>query len=83
MRSTDSINHSSRTGTRTVCEVVDAGLLAEALAWATSSKTARGEIFNATNGDTFIFHDVWPDLADALRLTMGGAGAAEAVTALP
>ena len=63
-------------GTRALCEVVDASLLAEAFAWATSADSARGEIFNVTNGDTFVFRDAWPDVATALGLTTGEDGPA-------
>ncbi|MBV1687848.1 NAD-dependent epimerase/dehydratase family protein [Novosphingobium sp. G106] len=44
-------------------EMVDAGLLAQAMAWAARTPAAAGEIFNITNGDTFVLRHAWPDLA--------------------
>lgn len=67
------------TGTRTLCEVVDASLLAEAFAWATDTEAAHGEIFNVTNGDAFVLKDAWPQLADALGLTTVDTGPASMV----
>lgn len=47
-------------------EAVDARLLARALAWAAESPMAAGETFNVTNGDVFVWQNVWPAIADAL-----------------
>jgi nucleoside-diphosphate-sugar epimerase len=53
-------------------ELVDAGLLSEAFAWAATSPAAANQIFNISNGDVFVpLHD-WPELAAALGLTAGG-----------
>ena len=54
-----------------VLEAVDARLLARALAWAATAPGARDEIFNITNGDVFVWRNVWPTLADALGLEPG------------
>jgi nucleoside-diphosphate-sugar epimerase len=51
-----------------VWEAADAGLIAEALLWATSEDSARNATFNLTNGDIFVLHDDWPALASALGL---------------
>jgi nucleoside-diphosphate-sugar epimerase len=51
-----------------VIEAVDAELIARALAWAVESPAARGETFNITNGDVFVWENVWPTIAAALRL---------------
>ncbi|MBN9670823.1 NAD-dependent epimerase/dehydratase family protein [Roseibium aggregatum] len=54
-----------------ILEAVDARLIARALVWAASSERARGETFNITNGDVFVWHNVWPVIAESL----GGANA--------
>jgi hypothetical protein len=45
-------------------EAVDARLLARAFEWAAEAPAARGETFNLTNGDVFVWQDLWPGLAD-------------------
>jgi nucleoside-diphosphate-sugar epimerase len=52
-------------------EGVDAHLLAKALAWAAVSPAAHGETFNITNGDVYVWRQVWPAIADALGLDTG------------
>jgi len=54
-------------------EMVDADLLAEALAWAAISPDAARETFNVTNGDVFVLRHAWPELAAMLSLEMAGA----------
>jgi hypothetical protein len=54
-----------------VLEAVDARLLARALAWAAVTSSARNETFNITNGDVFVWRNVWPAIADALRVEPG------------
>ncbi len=51
---------------RTLWELVDARLLADVLSWAASAPAAYGQTFNVTDGDAFVLHDAWPDLAEAL-----------------
>ena len=58
-------------GAAGIHEAVDARLLARVLAWAATSSTARGEIFNVTNGDVFSWPDVWPTIAAALDMEVG------------
>ena len=58
-------------GPPAVHEAVDARLLARALAWAAVAPTARGEIFNITNGDAFCWHDVWPSIASVFAMEIG------------
>lgn len=48
---------------RVMFEATDAGLLGEALLWAAGTPTAHGQIFNVTNGDTFVLRDVWAEIA--------------------
>jgi nucleoside-diphosphate-sugar epimerase len=53
-------------------EVVDTGLLAEALAWAATSSAAAGQTFNITNGDGFVLRHAWNALASAMGLDGNG-----------
>ncbi len=52
-------------------EAVDARLLARAFAWAAAALSARNETFNITNGDVFVWRNVWPAIADALGVEPG------------
>ena len=54
-----------------VAQAVDADLLARAIAWSGESETAKNEIFNVTNGDVFMWPNVWPAIADALGFAAG------------
>ena len=53
-------------------ELVDAGLLAEAMDWATDAPQAAGEVFNLTNGDLFVLRHAWAELAAGLGLDPAG-----------
>jgi nucleoside-diphosphate-sugar epimerase len=53
-------------------QTVDADLFGDALVWAATSKAARNETFNFTNGDMFVLRHAWPDLAAALALDCDG-----------
>jgi nucleoside-diphosphate-sugar epimerase len=52
-------------------EAVDARLLARAFAWAATAPSARNEIFNITNGDVFVWRNVWPAIAEVLGVKPG------------
>ncbi|MFT4095858.1 MAG: SDR family oxidoreductase [Rhodoblastus sp.] len=54
-------------------EAVDARLLARAFSWAAEAPAARGETFNFTNGDVFVWRNVWPAIATALGVESGNA----------
>lgn len=54
-----------------VAQAVDADLLARAIAWSGEAETAKNEIFNVTNGDVFVWPNVWPAIADALGFAAG------------
>jgi nucleoside-diphosphate-sugar epimerase len=54
-----------------VLEAVDARLMAKALAWAAEAPGARDETFNITNGDVFVWQNVWPSIADELGVEPG------------
>ncbi len=58
-------------GVGRVAQAVDADLLARAIAWSGEAETARNEIFNVTNGDVFVWPNVWPAIADALGFAAG------------
>ncbi|WP_394830688.1 SDR family oxidoreductase [Pendulispora rubella] len=44
-------------------QVTAADLFAQAAEWATTTKAAAGQIFNVTNGDSFRWQHLWPDIA--------------------
>ena len=58
-------------GAQGLREAVDAGLVAHALAWATTAPTAPGKTFNITNGDVFLWDNVWPAIAETLGMEPG------------
>ena len=58
-------------GVGRVAQAVDADLLARAIAWSGESETAKNEIFNVTNGDVFVWPNVWPAIADSLGFAAG------------
>jgi nucleoside-diphosphate-sugar epimerase len=53
-------------------EAVDARLVARAIAWGAKAPAARNETFNLTNGDVFIWENVWPAIAETLGMQAGG-----------
>lgn len=58
-------------GVGRVAQAVDADLLARCIAWAGQAEAARNEIFNVTNGDVFVWPNVWSAIADALGFAAG------------
>jgi nucleoside-diphosphate-sugar epimerase len=52
-------------------ELVDADLLARSMEWAALTPACRNEHFNIANGDVFVWHEVWPTVADALGMKVG------------
>ncbi len=58
-------------GVGRVAQAVDTDLLARAIAWSGEAAAARNEIFNVTNGDVFVWPNVWPAIADALGFAPG------------
>jgi nucleoside-diphosphate-sugar epimerase len=60
-------------GVGRVAQAVDTDLLARAIAWSGDSGKAANEIFNVTNGDVFVWPNVWPAIADALGMAAGAA----------
>ena len=71
---------------RFVIEAVDADLLARAMAWAADDAgrdAAANDIFNVTNGDVFVWKEVWPAIADALGMELGEDRPAQMAEWLP
>ncbi len=60
-----------RPGAPTLREAVDADLVAHALSWATGEPNAWGGTFNLTNGDVFMWENVWPAIAETLGMAAG------------
>lgn len=58
-------------GAAQVMELVDPRLLGDAFLWAAEASAAANETFNVTNGDVFAWPEVWPALAEALRMETG------------
>ena len=58
-------------GAASVTEIVSADLVARAIAWAATSRHARDEIFNVTNGDVMVWRTVWPAIAAAVGMEPG------------
>ncbi|MBS0550580.1 MAG: nucleoside-diphosphate sugar epimerase [Proteobacteria bacterium] len=58
-------------GTGRVAQAIDADLLARCIAWSGEQDRARNEIFNVTNGDVFMWPNIWTAVADALGFEAG------------
>ena len=58
-------------GAASVSEVVSADLVARAIEWAFTSRDARDEVFNVTNGDVIVWRNAWPRVAEALGMAPG------------
>ena len=58
-------------GVGRVAQAVDADLLARCIAWSGEAEAAGNKIFNVTNGDVFVWPNVWPAIADALGFEAG------------
>lgn len=54
-------------------EAVDADLLARAIAWAGEEPRCAGETYNITNGDQFMWPNLWPRLARMLGVEPGAS----------
>ena len=46
-------------------------MIARACEWAVLAERANNEIFNITNGDVFVWQNVWPAIAEALGMEVG------------
>lgn len=54
-----------------VWEAVDVRLVGDACVWAATAPAARGETYNLTNGEVFMWRDMWPAIAVALGMVAG------------
>lgn len=54
-----------------IFEMVDADLLARSIEWAATTPACRNETFNITNGDVFVWPELWPTVADAFGMKVG------------
>jgi nucleoside-diphosphate-sugar epimerase len=70
-------------GASSILEATDASLLARAFDWAGGSASAANETFNITNGDVFVWRNVWPAIAAALGLEPAPDAPLELKTFLP
>ncbi len=70
-------------GPSPVLEAADADLLARAIAWAGETDAAADQAFNVTNGDVFVWQNVWPAIADALGMEPGPAEPCSLAAMLP
>ena len=52
-------------------DAMDARLLARALEWGATAEAARNEVFNISNGDLFVWENVWETIAKTLGMEMG------------
>ncbi len=64
-------------------QAIDAELLARAIDWGTRNPQALDEVFNVTNGDVFVWRNVWPAIADALGMEVGDDRPARLADELP
>lgn len=58
-------------GPSNILEATDARLVARAMRWSCDAPSAQGEIFNITNGDVFVWRNLWPELAKMLGVEPG------------
>jgi nucleoside-diphosphate-sugar epimerase len=72
-----------RAGEPVLREAVDADLVAHALAWAATSESARDGTFNLTNGDVFMWQNVWTAIAATLGMEQGEPRPASLAAELP
>lgn len=70
-------------GDPNITEGVDADLLARAIDWAGEATAAANGTFNITNGDIFMWQEVWPAIADALGMAPGEKRPLELASAIP
>lgn len=52
-------------------DAMDARLLARAFEWAANAPAARDEVFNISNGDVFVWENVWDSVAQAMGMAVG------------
>jgi len=70
-------------GPRMIFEMVDVDLLARAMQWAGDTPACRNETYNITNGDVFVWDEVWPTIAEALGMKAGPPEPAQLAQEMP
>lgn len=58
-------------GDSRIGEMTDARLLARAMEWAGTDPRAADETFNITNGDVYVWENIWPKLAELFEMEVG------------
>jgi nucleoside-diphosphate-sugar epimerase len=71
LRKEDGLPLSYPGGTPGVAEAIDADLLAHSMEWAAANPACANQVFNITNGDVFVWTEVWPVIADAFGMPVG------------
>jgi nucleoside-diphosphate-sugar epimerase len=56
---------------RAVKEATDARILAQAMAWAAEEPRCANQIYNITNGDSYVWEDIWPVFAEHFGVELG------------
>jgi nucleoside-diphosphate-sugar epimerase len=54
-----------------IIEATDAGLLARACLWAGSTPACANQAYNITNGDVFVWSEIWPRIAELFGMPLG------------
>lgn len=70
-------------GPRLIFEMVDVDLLARSMEWAADTPACRNEIFNITNGDVFVWDEVWPTIVESLGMKVGRPEPLSLATEMP
>lgn len=60
-------------GVERIGEATDARLIARAIEWAATSPNSHNEVFNITNGDVYVWHNVWPKVAELFGMELAPA----------
>ena len=58
-------------GAERIGEATDARLIARAVEWVGNNEIASNQIYNITNGDVYIWHYVWPRVAELFDMEYG------------
>lgn len=60
-------------GPERIGEATDARLIARAMEWAGTDARAANQVFNVTNGDVYVWQNVWPRIAALFGMELGPA----------
>ena len=70
-------------GASGIFDGVDADLLARAFDWAFDNEKALNQTFNLTNGDVFVWENIWPSIARAFDMEVAPAAPCSLAEHLP